>query len=719
MVEDMGSSLMSARGYDSDAQCIGSPQHAGRMRALPRSPASRRIGLHDLIERSRERNDLEMWAGAKIHDQSSTPRTPFGMQYIPTPPGSMTGRSAHPTSAAEGTCSQSMSSFRNEQSGEPNLSTRSLPNLHASQKGLAPANEDHQQSREGFVGGSSSGENLQNLVAHWAQYMGSNPNDYRAAPSASLARKDPGIMVSKTRHPTTSSSPETHPETRVPHLGDLDLSHRLAGTSMGSGAPSTNPSMLELPRANRYGPQLASQENFYPYEGSGTSTLVGSEPQKQAMHHQRDASSFYSRQSSNPSRGASAVQSLRVHAANAIENLPNIHAQMVADTAPIRNELEPAADVVKSRFIEQLEAANWESPQLHGISNGAHVAGPHRRVSPAWMTGGQRMGYGYNLVDNAEEHSPKVVGNSSPLSKGNWQRDTSEPRSGGANGQGLKSSTEHQTKLALLAQPSTPDHESNISDSRRSPMSKSPTNTKGNPILTPTMWAKMKSHSVRGHSVRGNSHAPLAVDVAGEGMGAGEACRESSNRAQHIESPISAKTPSSAKSFYIEDVDETLLSRWAKASRSTRKPPQPDKYHDSTYGRNASTSDASPLGERRFSMDQTNSRPSVYFDPSHNKSADKLNGEPSRSRSGRWILGFSRNRESKRRSNLPRREPSQESPVQYEERPSSDLGRANSTRSDMAEDLASAYQECIGMPGAFYGSRWASRTSLVVEAEAE
>ncbi|OQE36059.1 hypothetical protein PENCOP_c012G01033 [Penicillium coprophilum] len=714
MVEDMGSSLMSARGYDSDAQCIGSPQYAGRMRALPRSPASRRIGLHDLIERSRERNDLEMWAGAKIHDQSGTPRTPFGIQYTPTPSGSMTGRSAHPTSAGEGTGSQSMLSFRNEQSGEPNLSTKSLPSLHASQEGLAPTNEDHVQSREGFVGGSSSGENLQNLVAHWAQYMGSNPNDYRAASSASLARKDPGIMVSKTRHPTSSSSPGTHSEARFPHLGNLDLSHRLAGTSMGSGAPSTNPSMSELPRANSYGPQMASQENFHPHERSGTSTLVGSEPQKQATDHQRDASSFYSRQSSDPSRGASAVQSLRVHAANAIESLPNIHAQMVAGTAPIRNELEPAADVVKSRFIEQLDATNWEPPQLHGISSGAHGAGPHRRVSPGWMTGGRRMGYGYYLVDNAEERSPKVVGNSSPLSNGNWQRDISGPRSGGANGHGLCSSTEHQTELALLAQPSTPDHGSKVSDSRRSPMNKSPTNPKGNPILTPMMWAKMKRHSVRG-----NSHAPLTVDVAGEGVGAGEARRESSIGAQHIESPISAKTPSSAKSFYIEDVDETFLNRWAKASRSTRKSPQPDKYHDSTYRRNASTSDASPLGERRFSMDQTNSRPSVYFDPSNNKSADKLNGEPSRSRSGRWILRFSRNRESKRRSNLPPKDPSQESPVQYEERPPSNLGRANSTRSYMAEDLASAYQECIGMPGAFYGSRWASRTSLVVEAEAE
>ncbi|KAJ5963609.1 uncharacterized protein N7479_003485 [Penicillium vulpinum] len=710
MVGDMGSSLMSARGYDSDAQYIGSPQHADRMRASPKSPAFRRMGLHDLIEHSRERNNLEMWANAKDHDQPDTPGTPFGMHYIPTPPGSLRGRLVHPSSATENIAGQSMTSFKNEQSGEQNMFTKSLPSLHANQEELAPANQNRFRSREGFIG-SSSGGNLQNLVANWAQYMGSNPNDHRAASSASLAREDPGIMVSKTRHPT--NPPTSKPETRVPHLGDLDLSHRLAGTGMRSGPPSTTPSMSELPRPNRYGPQMASQENFQPYDRSGTSTIVDSEPQRQAMHHQRDASSFYSRQSSNASRGASAVQSLRVHAANAMDSLPNIDTQMIAEASTVQNEREPGAEVLKSRFVEQLDAADWGSPQVHGISDSGNGVRPHRRVSPGWMTGGRRMGYGYNLVDNAEDHSPTVGGNSSPFPSGNWHRATPGPRSGSAGEKGLRSSIEHRTDLASSAQPFTPDHGSKRCDSRQSPMDKPPTNANGEPVLTPTMWAKMKSHSVRG-----NRHAPLRLDLTGEVMGAGGA-----RRAQHIESPtsvkspISAKTPTSTGSFYVEDVDETFLSRWAKGSRSIRKQPQLNTYRDSTHRGNVRTPGASPTGERRFSMDLTTSRPSVYFDPSNDKSADRLNGEPSRSRSGRWILRFSRNRESKRRSNPPPKEPSQESPIQYEERPSSDLGRANSTRSDVAEELASAYRECIEMPGAFYGSRWASRTSLVVEAE--
>ncbi|CAI7565114.1 unnamed protein product [Penicillium glandicola] len=651
---------------------------------------------------NRERNDLEMWAGAQGHDQPNTLGTPFGMHYIPTPPGSLRGHPTHPNSETQGTGSRSVTSFKNERLGEQDTFTQSRPSLHASQEELASANQARLRSREGFIG-SSSGENLQNLVADWAQYMGSNPNDHRAASSASLNREDPGIGVSKTRHPT--SSPGTQTESRVPHLGDLDLSHRLAGTSMTSGPPSTNPSMSELPRVNRYGLQMASQENFQSHERSGTSTIMGSESQKQNMPHQRDASSFYSRQSSSPSRGVSAVQSLRVHAANAMDNLPNIHTKMVAETGLVQNKLEPAAEVLKSKFVEQLDVTNWGSPQVHhSFSNGANGAGPHRRVSPGWMTDGRRMGYGYNLVDNAEDHPPTVGSNNSTLLNGNWH--IPGPRSEGFNRQGPKSSMEHRTDLASPGQPFTSDHGSKRVDSRQSPTNQSPTNAKGEPVLTPTMWARMKSHSVRG-----NSHPPLAVDLVGEGMARGGARRSSSIRAQHLESP------SSAKSFYIEDVDETFLSRWSRSSRSTRGQQQPNKHHDSNHGRNICTPEASPLSERRFSMDQTNSRPSVYFDSSNHRSADRLNGEPSRSRSGRWILRLSRNRESKRRSNIRPKEASQELPVQYQERPSNDLGRANSTRSDVAEELANEYRECIEMPGAFYGSRWASRTSLVVEAE--
>ncbi|KAJ5787184.1 hypothetical protein N7457_002174 [Penicillium paradoxum] len=623
------------------------------------------------------------------------------MHFIPTPPGSLVERAAmHARQAAEGTYNRSVSSFQNEKVGQKSAFAKSLSSLDGSREELVPPVRN--RTREGFIGSSS--ENLQNLVADWAQYMGSNPNDFRTASSASLAAQNSGIMISKRRQPT--GSPETHSEARVPHLGDLDLSHRLAGTSMMSTPPSNNPSMLDLPRPNRYGVQMASQENLQSCERSGSSTMMGSEPQKQDVRHQRDASSFYSGQSSNPSGCASpAVQSVRVHAANAMGTLPNIHTQMVERSALEQNGTESSAEVLKSKFVEQLEWGNSRPAQVYGMPNGAESVGSQRKVSPGWMTGGRRVGYGYTLVDNDDDHSPTAGVSGSPA-RSNRHTDNPGPTSNGVNGHKLNTPATRRTDVVPATQPVTPDQVLKGYNSRGPPMATIPVDTRGGPILTPAMWAKMKSHSIRR-----NGHAPLVVDLASEGRSVGQERLADSDHAQQNRSPTSPKVD------YVEDTNHNSSVGWAIASRSTSKRAPPTKYLDSTHIRDTFTPETSPRDARRISMDQTNRPPSVYFDPSNNRSADKINGEPSRSRSGRWVLRFSRNRESKKRSNIRPKEPSQEWAAQYQEHLVSSLQRADSTRSNAAEELASAYQDCIQMPGAFYGSRWASRTSLVVEAE--
>jgi hypothetical protein len=682
---------MSTRGYDSDAQCIGSPQFVDHLKASPRTPRARRTGLHDLIERSRERNNSELQAEAEGCDQSNTREIPCGIYSIPAPPESLRLRVASRTnvnSATDGTGSQV--SLRNERVDGHSTVTRS-PSVHASREALVPPHQ--YRSQEGFIG--SSRENLQNLMVDWAHYMETDPNDYRTGSSTSLARQPQDIMISKRR--LSTSFPKTHSEARVPHFGDLDLSsHRLVATNMASGPASTNPSMIELPPANRYGLQMVSQENLQSSEKSGALTLVGIEPQKQDTYHQRDVSSFYSRESDNLSGGMSpAVQSLRLHSANAMDGLPSIQTQMVGETDIVQNGLEPGPEVFKSKFTEQLD----QSPKSHGMSSGTNGVGSQRKVSPGWMTGGRRMGYGYSLVDNAEEYPPTGEGSSIPYQNGGWHRDVTEPAPGKLARPGLSTATKHQIDQAPAGKPLTPEQEPRKVHSRRP----SGFNTKGEAILTPTMWAKLKSQSMRA-----NAHAPLAVDLAGEEVSTGKA-----HRAVHVEHNGS---PTSANVDYVADTDETFLGRWARPSRSASKRAQPAKNHIPTHDRNDYNPNTSPVVERRFSIDQTNRRPSAYFDPSNNRSADKLNKEPSRSRSGRWILRFSR-RESKRRSNVPPKEQSRESVVYHHGNGACSLERADSTRSDWAEELASAYQECIHMPGAFHGSGWASRTSLVVEAE--
>jgi hypothetical protein len=459
--------------------------------------------------------------------------------------------------------------------------------------------------------------------------------------------------------------------------------------------------MSDLPHPKRYGSLMASQENVLSSAKSGASTIVGVEAHKQAMLHKRDASSFYSRQSSNPSGEASPVaQSLR-------GNMPIIHQDM-RDKAPvIDNKQYMRTELPKGRFVEQFGDSNLTLVQDQDMSS--EKAG-QRKVSPGWMTGGRRMGYGYTMVDNAEREPSHIDGTDSPLPNGGWRKQTPEPTPSNVQTREMNVSLQHRTDMAQSTHSGSPEQGPicHSPDNRRLSNPKSPTKALGEPVLTPDLWARMKSRSVRAYR-----HAPLAVDLAADQMAAGSSHSPIAVREQQ-------KAPTLSKGVdYVEDT-ETFLDRWTKNSLFKDMQPQPikaNKVNGFQSEERQPFQEGSPSVQSRFSVDQTNRPQSVYLDTRNNGSADQVEETPTRSRSGRWILRFSRNRESQRRSNLHPKEPSQDSSVEYQDREHQGLGRTNSTRSDMAEELASAYQECIEMPGAFCGSKWASRTSLVVEAE--
>ncbi|KAJ6030332.1 uncharacterized protein N7446_000607 [Penicillium canescens] len=701
---DMGSSLMSARGYDSDAQYIGTPRHLEPLNTSPNSPAFRGMELNDLIEGSRERNASELWTDNRVQTHPNGPGPPFGMHFIPTPPGSMRGqpRGAHAKPSMEGTSSQSVPSLGNGGSGHRDAFTKSLPSLHPSQE--IASSQEHLRARDGVVGGS--GENLQSLVADWAQYLGGSPQGYRTASSGSVHNQPQEILVSKRRQ--QPGSQRTVHEFRAPRLGDMGISQRVAGTDMGSGQTSINPSMSDLAHPKRYGSLMASQENVLSSVKSGASTIVGVEAHKQAMLHKRDVSSFYSRQSSNPSGEASPVtQSLRACAENSRGNMPIIHQDMRDKAHVIDNQQYLRTELRMGRFVEQFGDSNLTLVQDQDMSS--EMAG-QRKVSPGWMTGGRRMGYGYTMVDNAEREPTHIDGIDSPLPNGGWRKQTPEPTPSNVQTREMNGSLQHQTDMAQSTHSGSPEQSPicHSPDNRRLSNPKNPTKALGGPISTPDLWARMKSRSVRA-----SRHAPLAVDLAADQMAA---------RSSH--SPIAVreqqKAPTLSKGVdYVEDT-ESFLGRWTKNSLFKDMQPQPlkaNKVNGFQSEERQPFQEGSPSVQRRFSMDQTNRPQSVYFDSGNTGSADQVEETPTRSQSGRWILRFSRNRESQRRSNLHPKEPSQDSSVQYQDREHQGLGRTNSTRSEMAEELASAYQECIEMPGAFRGSKWASRTSLVVEAE--
>ncbi|KAJ5747709.1 uncharacterized protein N7511_009405 [Penicillium nucicola] len=691
---------MSARGYDSDAQCIGTPQHLSPLNASPINPTFRRMGLNDIIERSREREDSELWAENGVQTHANGREPPFGMHFVPTPPGSLRGRPrvtrAKPATA---TSSQSVPSLGDSRSGQQNSFTKSLPSLHPSQE-IVPGQE-HLRARDGVVG--SSAENLQGLGADWLQYMGGSPQGYRTASSGSIYNPSQDLSVSKTR-PQPSSHRTDH-EPRVPCLGDMGISQRLAGTALGSGQTSANTSASDVTHQNKYGSFMASQENVASSSKSEASTIVGLEAQKQAMLHKRDVSSFYSRQSSNPSGEASpAAQSLRARPTN-LRGIPVFYQDMLDKTHV--NKPYPRKESPKGKFGEHFRDSNMISVQDQ--STPSEIAG-QRKVSPGWMTGGRRMGYGYSMVDNAEGEPRQVDGAGSPLPHGGWRNQTPEPTPGNIQMREMNASIQYQTGMTQSPGSGPPEQgpSGSPSDNRRFFTPRSPDKALDEFISTPERWAR-----IQGRSAQAYNSAPLPADLAADKMTVANPLGPIPIRDQQKEDFFRKGVD------YVED-SETFLGRWTKNSRGKEIVPRPLKINKGNSFKSEqrrSSQELPPPVQHRFSMDQTNRPQSVYFDSRDDGGTDQVEETPTRSRSGRWILRFSRNRESKRRSNLPPKEPSQNSSMEYDDSGRQELGRTNSTRSDMAEELASAYQECIAMPGAFYGSKWASRTSLVVEAE--
>ncbi|KAJ5339712.1 hypothetical protein N7452_006440 [Penicillium brevicompactum] len=696
--QDAGSSLMNARAYDSDAQCVGSPQHIESANGSP-SPGSRRMGQNNMSQSSREFDSIPRLKNGSGQNSPGSQRGNFGGYPSSTPHGSMRGHLGQNDArfAARVAGNQSTTSLNTQRSDELGNFARSHPHLHPSQEHLTPPTHEVNRRQGAFLTGS--GENLQNLVVDWAKYMDSSANGPRNASSESLGRQSPQIM--KPKRDRLVSTP-TRSEARVPNLSDLDLSHRAKASDLTSGPASANASITELPRAGRYGLPMVSLENVQSSMRSGSSTIVGPETPVQSTPHFRDVSSFYSRQSDEVFGSASTgIHSLRAHAANVMESLPNIQGRLVGDSGNMGNAPAASDQVAKNKFDPHQGAITPKSAE--GYTTPVTNEGM-RRVSPGWMTGGRRMGYGYTLVDS-DEASPRQDGmDDAQQANAAYGRQAFGSATGVVSKHGMNGSIRQRTSLQSPVQTSASNGASKTNSSRHSP-SKVPTNPKDESIASPIKWAKTKRNSLRDHG-----HAPLAVDLASESMFLGNV------RSGGVQSLQQHQHMTPTRVDYVED-DGNFASRWSRGSLSSKRQSQSHKKNDTGDRRESYTPEISPSPNRRFSMDQSNRRPSVYFDPASQRSADKLNGQPSRSRSGRWILRFSRIRDSRRRSSKPPKEPSPDSSADYEECVSNGHGGADSFRSDVAADLANEYQECIQMPGAFYGSGWASRTSLIVDAE--
>lgn len=210
-------------------------------------------------------------------------------------------------------------------------------------------------------------------------------------------------------------------EVRSVHLGDMNIHRMLASpslvsTSITSRVYSQNPSVDENKREDVSGTRSIS-------ESSGTKILL------QQGQRQKQSTMFYSPRSSASSYAPSICQPPpKTWGHSGIEKyLTKLERQTAGIRSPRRvtpqkastrgtNSKEPseanpnesrgpAVEVLKSRFIENLEKDRPTADETFSHGQTGETLPMPRKVSVGWMSGGRRTGYGYTMVAPDEKEN--------------------------------------------------------------------------------------------------------------------------------------------------------------------------------------------------------------------------------------------------------------------------------------------------------------------------
>lgn len=674
---------MSERGYDSDAQYIATPKHLSRAaEASLAAQGFRRVDLSDLIEQSHELGGSEIWTDSRASNVSQD-GSAFGLRFIPALKSFRGPRSdpyeTGPSSGDKSQSSPSLGAKRINLDSEPKDFAQSLPSLQlVNQSETNPTDVEPFPSIEVPLG-----INGQNLMADWIQFLRANRQNRRTTSSESLTDQTPGIVVAKKRQAAVPGKLATKAPSQ--HLDGVGISRMLDARSTSTGILSGG-LYAESPQPGRHRFRVSSsQDDTHMRQKSDISAVSG----KKALPHRRDASSFYSRQSSAPSAGTSAgVQSLRVSSARVPSKL-----DVTVETA------DKTVESQKSKFTEHLSSSPSEVS-----GRGSSELEPPRKISIGWMSGGRRVGYGYTLVDEGgEQQTPRPKGNASSTQEPPHQpaeKTADEQARGNEEGQEHQKSMEESVEASPHAhvdidhgRRANPIRETAAAQAKAAP---APVYEESAPI---SLWSKLRSRA----SADQNHAAFAAAETRVEDplkTDTGRAHQEDEHSVTH--------------DFDLtNNPSGTFMRRWARKGRATSIQPRPRKDRDDTHhGRKTWVLGASrPEKEHNTSMlaDLAENDNSDHLDANQDaKDTGSLDGPPpSASRSGRWASRFSRHRESKRLSIAHTKESSDASSDGFHDCAS--LNRTNSTRS-RAEEFASMYQDCLEtMPGSFEGSARAYR----------
>lgn len=424
--DDVGSSLMSERGYDSDAQGISTPAHTAPITDRPPTAASLERAISSL-EKPYQGAGTGYTSGQpqelrpederrEISDTRSALARPAYVRHIP--------QQLHcSTDIAKGAAHRVPSPLANV----TNLSIHdkeadtSRP-LSISEQSAKSATTDHgvlslPTSINGGRGRFYATVAQHGLQAAQASYERS---------SESLAGKNSEIAVAKRHHRGSSA------EARSIHLGDMNISKALASTSTSPRILSQNPSVDENGQNNGY--SIRSLSDHYHdcvVQRSANTPSLGQNGLNGfdfGLAHKRDASSFYSPKSSISSAGIPASYRYSSLTANTSSLLgsergpsgggyeyapaaqPYTDMSVVIDSNAAGSESGAQTDALTSKFVEQFGI----SPPVGSPRSVSNEALPPRKISVGWMSGGRRVGYGYSLVAKDETENQKTPADSSP-----------------------------------------------------------------------------------------------------------------------------------------------------------------------------------------------------------------------------------------------------------------------------------------------------------------
>ncbi|GKZ85211.1 hypothetical protein AnigIFM56816_010977 [Aspergillus niger] len=432
--DEIGSSFMSERGYDSDAQFISTPKQVSHTRDHPSNP---RI-LEDAAVSPLRREMAQGMPYVQAHGQDLE-----DLESAPCADPTLREESQSALrSKSQASCmtqsSQVSSIFRGTDDGSRRV------RVARPQRGMA-------------------GSPVQGKIRNGLAY----PKQPGYRPPLRAASPDPGIHGSGYSSPvspvpfsyTTSADSLVGPSQisvrkrrRQPpvgpipdkcsvHLGDSNIPTTLAARSTSPHMLSPKQSFDENRWASNTGTWNAPQP-FHDFSGFG----AGKAPDTYATGPRprgpvNQASSCYSQKTSLSPTGdpvGSLDRRIQDRAITIQPQEPNASfscsprslelSRVNSHYAPIADHDADKAEAQKSRFAERFESARSLSSPAHGHNDAdADLASP-RKVSVGWMSGGRRLGYGYALVpanDGADE-PPKClnhIGSSVPEA-------TASPRAG-------------------------------------------------------------------------------------------------------------------------------------------------------------------------------------------------------------------------------------------------------------------------------------------------